>query len=60
MVFVVDASCHCKFSVLGSCSHAGALLVATMSCLLNIEEDTACTSNSVSGIWEKLVKIRAK
>ena len=42
--FVVDASCHCKSSVLGRCSHVGAVLVAMKSCLLNIEQNTACTS----------------
>ena len=35
--FVLDASCHCKSSALGRCSHVGAVLVAMKSCLLNIE-----------------------
>ena len=42
--FVVEASCECKSSALGRCSHVGAVLVAINNYLLSFGHDTACTS----------------
>ena len=41
--FVLTASCQCKSSALGRCSHVGAVLVAINDSLLNYVGDTACT-----------------
>ena len=44
--FVLAASCQCKSSALGRCSHVGAVLVAINDSLLNHVGDTACTSKA--------------
>ena len=44
--FVLAASCQCKSSALGRCSHVGAVLVAINDSLLNYVGDTACTSKA--------------
>ena len=42
--FVLNASCECKSSALGRCSHVGGLLVAMNDYLLTFGQGKACTS----------------
>ena len=59
--FVLAASCQCKSSALGRCSHVGALLLAIHDSLLNGVNDTACTSNECEwNVGEKMGKLHPR